>query len=78
MRALSSNLVLDVLVAELQLHDVLKGPEQSLVEVEVGELGPARQHLRQDVVDEGDGLLGHVALFVTRSLKEGEAFNFYY
>lgn len=69
------HLILDVLVAELQLHDVLEGPEQRLVEVEVWKLRPARQHLRQDVVDEGNGLLGYVALFVTRRLEDGETFT---
>lgn len=69
------HLVLYVLVTQLQLHDVLEGPEQRLVEVEVWKLRPARQHLRQDVMDEGNGLLGHVALFVTRRLGEEETFT---
>jgi len=50
---------------------VLEGPEQSLVDVELRRLRPAGQHLRQDVVEEGHGLLGHAALFVTRSLGGG-------
>lgn len=66
------HLVLHVLVAQLQLHDVLEGPEERLVEVEVRQLGPAGQHLGQHVVDEGHGLLGHVALFVTRRLEGTE------
>lgn len=64
------HLVLHVLVAQLQLHDVLERPEERLVEVEVRELRPAGQHLRQDVVEEGHGFLGHVPLFVTRSLRK--------
>lgn len=63
------DLVLDVLVTQLQLHNVLKRTEQRLIKVEVWKLRPARQHLRQDVVDEGDGLLGDVALLVTRRLQ---------
>lgn len=63
------HLVLHVLVADLQLHDVFKGPEEGLIEVEVRELQPAGQHLRQNIVDEGDGLLGDVPLFVTRCLE---------
>lgn len=70
-----TNLVLHILVTELQLHDVLEGPEQRLIKVEVWELRPARQHLCQDVMDEGDGLLGNMALFVTCSLGEGEGLN---
>lgn len=62
------HLVLDILITQLELHDVLEGPEQRLVEVEVWELCPARQHLCQNVVDEGHSLLGYVALFVTRCL----------
>lgn len=55
---------------------MLEGPEQGLVEVEVRELRPARQHLRQNVVDEGNGLLGYVALLVTRRLDEtGQTLN---
>lgn len=69
------HLILHILVAELQLHDVLEGPEERLVEVEVRELRPARQHLGQDVVDEGNGLLGHVSLFVTRCLEAPEQFT---
>lgn len=46
------HLVLDILVTELQLHDVLKGPEKCLVEVEVRKLSPAAQHLHQHVMDE--------------------------
>lgn len=48
---------------------MLKRTEQGLIKVEVWKLRPARQHLRQDVVDEGDGLLGDVALLVTRRLQ---------
>lgn len=66
-----SHLVLYVLVTELQLHDVLEGPEQRLIKVEVWKLRPARQHLRQNVVDERNGLLGYVALLVARSLRGG-------
>lgn len=62
------HLVLNVLVAELQLHDVLERPEQCLVKVEVWKLRPARQHLCENIMDKGNGLLGYVALFVTRSL----------
>lgn len=65
------HLVLHVLVTQLQLHDVLEGPEQSLVEVEVRQLPPAGQHLRQHVVDEGHGFLGHVPLLVAGGLGVG-------
>lgn len=67
---LRRHLVLHVLVAELQLHDVFKGPEERLVKVEVRELHPAGQHLCQNIVDEGNGLLGNVPLFVTRCLEK--------
>lgn len=66
------HLVLNVLVTELQLHNVLKRSEQRLIEVEMRRLRPARQNLRQNVVEEGDGLLGYVALFVTRRLLNRE------
>lgn len=73
---LRHHLVLHVLVADLQLHDVFKGPEEGLIEVEVRELQPAGQHLRQNIVDEGDGLLGNMTLFVTRCLeRQGETFK---
>lgn len=49
---------------------MLKGPEECLVEVEVRQLHPAGQHLRQNVMDEGNGLLGNMPLFVTRCLEE--------
>lgn len=65
-----AHLVLDVVVAQLQLHDVLEGPEQRFVEVKVWRLGPAGQNLRQHVVDEGDGLLGDVTLLVARRLRD--------
>lgn len=70
-----AHLVLHVLVAELQLHDVLEGSEQRLVKVEVRKLRPAGQHLRQDIVDEGHGLLGYMALLVAGRLGEGEIFT---
>lgn len=66
-----AHLVLDVVVAQLQLHDVFEGPEERLVEAEVRRLGPAGQNLGQNVVDEGDGLLGDVALLVARRLQDG-------
>lgn len=46
------HLVLYILITELQLHDVLKGPEKCLIEVEVGKLSPAAQHLHQHIMDE--------------------------
>lgn len=64
----SPHLVLHVLVAELQLHDVLKRSEERLIEVEVWKLRPARQHLGQNIMDEGHSLLGDVALLVASRL----------
>lgn len=68
--SLRRHLVLHVLVAELQLHDVFEGPEERLIKVEVRELHPAGQHLCQNIVDEGNGLLGNMPLFVTRCLEK--------
>lgn len=64
------HLILHVLVAQLQLHDVFEGPEERLVKVEVRKFRPARQHFCQNVMDEGNGLLGNVTLFVTGRLEE--------
>lgn len=64
------HLVLYVLVTQLQLHDVLKGPEEGLVEMEMRKLSPAGQYLHQHVVDKGHCLLGYMALLVTGCLKE--------
>lgn len=66
---LRHHLVLHVLVADLQLHNVFKGPEEGLVEVEVRKLHPTGQNLRQNIVDEGNSLLGNMPLFVTRCLE---------
>lgn len=66
-------LILDILITELQLHDMLEWPEECLVEVEVWKLSPAGQHLCQNVMDERHSLLGYMTLFVTRSLSEAQS-----
>lgn len=65
-----TDLVLNVFVTELELHDPLEGPEECFVKVKVRRLTPVREDLGQDVVDEGHSLLRHAALFVTGSLRK--------
>ena len=74
-QACVADLVLHVLVTQLQLHDVLKGAEQRLVEVKVRKLRPAGQDLGQDVVKEGHGLLGNVTFLVARSLGQPDGWE---
>lgn len=64
-----THLVLDVFVTQLQLHDALERSEESLVKVEMRWLAPAREHLRQDIVDEGDRLLRHMSFLMAGSLQ---------
>lgn len=65
-----TDLVLNIFITELQLHDTLKGPEECLVKVEVRWLTPVSENLRQNIMDEGNSLLRHVAFFMAGSLHE--------
>lgn len=65
-----TDLVLNVFITQLQLHDALKGPEERFVEMEVRRLTPVCENLRQDVVDEGNSLLRHMALLVAGGLHK--------
>lgn len=67
-----SDLILDVFVTELQLHDVLKRPEESFIKMKVWQLCPAAQNLHQNIMDEGHSLLGYMSLFMTGRLWEQE------
>lgn len=63
-----SDLILDVFVTELKLHDVLKRPEESFIKMKVWQLCPAAQDLQQNIMDEGNSLLGYVSFLMTGRL----------
>lgn len=65
-----TDLVLNIFITELKLHDTLKGPEECLVKVKVGRLTPVSENLGQDIMDEGNSLLRHMAFFMARSLQK--------
>lgn len=67
-----ADLVLDVLVTQLQLHDTLERSEESFVKVEMRWLIPVRENLRQYVMDEGNRLLRHVSFLVAGSLQNSQ------
>ena len=67
-----ADLVLDVLVTQLQLHDTLERSEESFVKVEMRWLIPVRENLRQYVMDEGNRLLRHVSFLMAGSLQNSQ------
>lgn len=63
-----ADLILDVFIAELKLHDVLKGSEEGFIEVKVWQFCPTAQDLHQYIMNKRHSLLRYVALLVTGCL----------
>lgn len=74
-----ADLILDVLIAELKLHDVLKGSEEGFIEVKVWQLRPTAQDFYQNIMNERHSLLRYVTLLVTGRLwKSHKKLNDYF
>lgn len=67
-----ADLILDVLIAELKLHDVLKGSEEGFIEVKVWQLRPTAQDFYQNIMNERHSLLRYVTLLVTGRLWKSQ------
>lgn len=64
-----TDLVLDVLITQLQLHDPLKRSEECFIKVKMRWLVPVSENLRQYIMDEGNRLLRHMPFLVAGRLQ---------
>lgn len=68
-----TDLVLDILVTQLQLHDTLKRSEECFIKVKMRWLIPVGENLRQYIMDEGNCLLRHMSFLMAGSLQNSES-----